>query len=236
MTDGAGRGAGYAGGPPHREGSTIRESAVTDRPPIVAPRSAPDATRLAVRIDDLAFFDGDAIARPVTAELGATTPLGRRHESAALEGERGARLARQLAPNEPLAVGAAVVTGAGALDAELLVHAVVQSRDERVSRDGVRRATTSALQRAADFRVAHLGVAPFGLGAGNLDPDGSAAAMAEPVLRHLARAPFPARVTIVVASDDERRAFQAALQAAFAAASEATAASASPARGGAGAT
>ena len=31
--------------------------------------------RLSVVVDDIAFFAGDAIARPVTAELGATTPL-----------------------------------------------------------------------------------------------------------------------------------------------------------------
>lgn len=208
MSEGAGDGA---GGPPHREGTAILDATGTEPLPAEPPRSAPHAPRLAVRVDDLAFFDGDAIARPVGAELGATTPLGRRLEGAALDGERGAQLARQLAPNEPLAVGSAVVTGAGALGAELLVHAVVQSRDERVSPDSVRCATTSALQRAADFRVAHLGVAPFGLGAGNLDPEGSADAMAEPILRHLARAPFPARITIVVETDEERHAFAARL-------------------------
>jgi O-acetyl-ADP-ribose deacetylase (regulator of RNase III) len=166
-----------------------------------------ESARLAVVVDDLSFFRSDAIARPVTAELGATTSLGRRLEVAALEGERGERLARQLRPAEPLAVGSAVVTGAGALQVELLVHAVVQSVSEPVTRDGVSRATASALQRAAAFEVRHLAISPFGTGAGNLDAEDSAQAMIEAVVRHLARSEFPERVTIVVESELEREAF-----------------------------
>jgi hypothetical protein len=36
-----------------------------------------------VRVDDLAFYEGEAIVRPVTAALGATTALLRRLEAAA---------------------------------------------------------------------------------------------------------------------------------------------------------
>jgi len=200
-----------------RSGVTYRSAR---RPEDVQRLPAPDSplpTRWAVVVDDLAFFDGDAIARPVNETLGATTAVGRKLETAALEGERGARLVRQLQPAEPLAVGAAVVTGAGALGVELLIHAVVQGREERVTRDTVRRATTSALQRAGDFAVAHLGLGPFGLGAGNLDPDDAAEAMAGPIARLLAAAPLPERVTLVVETDDEARAFAAALERAAAA-------------------
>lgn len=171
----------------------------------------PIPERVTVVRDDLTFFAGDAIARPVNESLGATTALVRRLETAALDGERGQRLAQQLRPAEPLAVGSAVVTGAGALGAELMIHAVVLGREERVTRETVRRATTSALQRAADFAVVHLGIAPFGLGAGNLDPDDAADAMADPIARHLAASRHPERLTVVVETDDEARAFAAAL-------------------------
>ena len=36
-----------------------------------------------VRVEDLAFYDGEAIVRPANATLGATTPLLRRLELAA---------------------------------------------------------------------------------------------------------------------------------------------------------
>lgn len=178
-----------------------------DRPRPGGPPILPVPPTIEVVVDDLAFMEVEAIARPVTADLMATTPLLRRLELAG--GEPLARQARLQC--EPLGVGAAVVSSAGDLKAQLLVHAVVMSREERVSADGVRRATLAALQRAADFEIGHLALPPFGLGAGNLDPDESAAAMAEAVRQHARRARWPRRLTFVVENEDEQRAFVAAL-------------------------
>ena len=162
--------------------------------------------RITIRVDDLTFVSGEAIAWPVTATLGATTPLLRRLERAA-----GETLADQLRVQEPLPVGSAVVTAAGALEVELLVSAVVSSDSEAVSRHGVRRALTSALQRATDWQIEHLVCAPFGLGAGNLDVEECAALMLEVMAAHGARARHPASIVIVVETDAEREAFEAYL-------------------------
>jgi O-acetyl-ADP-ribose deacetylase (regulator of RNase III) len=158
---------------------------------------------IAVRTDDLAFVTADAIARPVDAELRATTPLMRRLELAGGEG-----LARHLRVNEPLAVGSAVVTPAGALGVELLIHAVVSSDTEPVSRATVRHAVSSALQRAVDWQIQHLAIAPFGLGAGNLDVEDSAEVITEAVRRHQRSAAFPATITIVVETAFEQDVFE----------------------------
>jgi O-acetyl-ADP-ribose deacetylase len=160
-----------------------------------------------LRIDDLAFYSGEAIVRPVNADLGATTPLLRRLEVAA-----GEALQKQLRVNEPLPVGAAVVTGAGALGVSLMVHAVVTSRDEPVSLDTVRRAITSALQRVESWQINSIGIAPFGLGAGNLDIDESADVMLDVLSVHLARSRYPQRVTIVAENDEEHRSLARALE------------------------
>lgn len=159
-----------------------------------------------MRLDDLAFVAADAIAWPVSAELRPTTPLLRRVEAAG-----GARLASQLRVQESLPVGSAVVTGAGELGVELLVNAVVSSDTEAVSPAGVRRALTSALQRAADWEIAHLVLAPFGLGAGNLEVEESAALTLEVVTRHREHAPFPTRMTVVVETPLEEAIFRATL-------------------------
>jgi serine/threonine-protein kinase len=152
-----------------------------------------------VRVDDLAFFDGEAIVRPATAELHATTALLRRLDEAA-----GPGLARQLRVQAPLAVGSAVVTGAGALDAQLLVHAVVSSDEEAVSTRSVRRALQSALERAGDWAIATLAVPPLGLGAGNLDIEDSATVMADVIAQHRARgAAHPERIVLVAEDEDE---------------------------------
>ncbi len=159
-----------------------------------------------VVIDDLAFASADALAWPVSAELRAMTPLLRRVETAG-----GRALAEQLRVQEPLPVGSAVVTGAGALGVELLIHAVVASDTEPVSAGGVRRALTSALQRAVDWEIAHLACAPFGLGAGNLDVEESADIMVATIRQHCARAHFPDRVTLVVETPLEEEVFSAML-------------------------
>jgi len=157
-----------------------------------------------VRVEDLAFFEGNAIIRPSTATLDATTPLLRRLEPAG-----GAALRAQLRVAEPLPVGAAVVTAAGDLPVELLVHAIVSSPTERVTREGVRRAFRSALERVHEWQLALVAVPPLGLGAGNLAIEESAALMAEELLRH--RAEFPRRLTVVAENDDEAEALRLAL-------------------------
>ena len=156
-----------------------------------------------VRTDDLAFVAADAIARPVDAELRATTPIMRRLEVAGGEG-----LARHLRVNEPLAVGSAVVTPAGALGVELLIHGVVSSDCEPVSRTTVRQAVSSALQRAADWGIEHLALPPFGIGAGNLDIEESAEVIADAIRRHRQSAKFPTTITIVVETAFEHDVFE----------------------------
>jgi len=155
-----------------------------------------------VRTDDLAFVTADAIARPVDAELRATTPLMRRLELAG-----GEKLTRHLRVNEPLAVGSAVVTSAGDLGVELLIHGVVSSDVEPPTRATVRQAVSSALQRAADWQIAHLAIAPFGIGVGNLDVEDSAQVIAAAVRRHRETSPFPTTITIVVETEFEYEVF-----------------------------
>lgn len=161
-----------------------------------------------VRVDDLAFFQGDAIARPATSLLAAITPVVRRLELAA-----GPKLIEQLRIQDPLPVGSAVVTGAGDLAVELLIHGVIQSDSERVTNDGVRRALRSALQRTVDWQLDTVGLAPFGLGAGNLDPEDSAAMLAEAVQQHLqGGATYPKTLIIVSETVDEADIFRHSLR------------------------
>jgi O-acetyl-ADP-ribose deacetylase (regulator of RNase III) len=160
-----------------------------------------------VRVDDLAFYVGEAIARPVNAMLGATTPVIRRLERAA-----GASFAEKVRLSQPLPVGAAVVTNAGELQVELLIHGVVSSDDEPVSRSTVRLALMSALQRALAFQIRDLAIAPFGLGAGNLDIEDSADVMVEVLADHMRRSQFPSSVLIVVETDLEEQVVRSRLR------------------------
>ncbi len=159
-----------------------------------------------VRVDDLAFYEGEAIARPVNAMLGATTPVMRKLERAA-----GAAFADTARLSEPLPVGAAVVTNAGDLPVELLIHGVVSSDDEPVTRASVRLALMSALQRADAFQIKQLAIAPFGLGAGNLDIEDSADVMAEVLTDHMKRKAFPSSVVVIAETPLEEQVLRARL-------------------------
>ena len=160
-----------------------------------------------IRVDDLAFFEGEAIARPVNAMLGATTPIMRKLERAA-----GVDFADKVRPREPLPVGAAVVTKAGELQVELMVHGVVSSDDEPVTRDTVRLALMSALQRAVAFQIRELAVAPFGLGAGNLDIEDSAEVMLDVIGAHMKHAGYPTRIVIFAETELEEEVLRGRLR------------------------
>src|SRR5439155_867495 len=102
-----------------------------------------------VAVDDLAFLETDAIVRPATARLDPTTPAVRRLERAG-----GPEFLGQLQLQKDLAVGAAVVTGGGGdLPADFIIHAVIQSDTEPVTRQTVARAWQSALERAREWDV-----------------------------------------------------------------------------------
>jgi len=151
-----------------------------------------------IRVDDLAFYEGEAIARPVNAMLGATTPVMRKLERAA--GDAFSSIVRV---SEPMPVGAAVVTQAGDLPVDLLIHGVVSSDEEPVTRGTVRQALLSAMQRAVAFQIQELAVAPFGLGAGNLDIEDSAEVMIDVLRDHMRRSQYPVRVVIIAETEME---------------------------------
>lgn len=161
-----------------------------------------------VVVDDLAFLAADALVRPATTRLDSTTPAVRR-----LETVGGAEFTGHLRLQKELAVGAAVVTAAGGdLPAEFVIHAVIQSETEPVTRDSVARAWRSALQQAQEWEFTSLSAPPLGTGAGNLSVEDAADIMV-PILRaHVGNAAFPATVSIVVETAADRDAFEAALR------------------------
>ena len=160
-----------------------------------------------VVVDDLAFLPADALVRPATTQLEPTTPALRR-----LEQMGGPEFQRHLEVHTELVVGAAVVTAAGGdLPAEFVIHAVIQSRDEPISRRGVARAWRSALERAREWGFSRLTVPPLGIGAGNLSIEDAAEILLSE-LQGQAPAAVPAGVAIVVETEDQRVIFEGALR------------------------
>lgn len=161
-----------------------------------------------VVVDDLALLSSDAIVRPASTRLDPTTPSTRR-----LEQVGGLEFVSRLRVNKELAVGAAVVTGGGGdLPAEFVIHAVIQSDTEPVTKGGVARAWLSALHQAQEWGFARLSVPPLGTGAGNLSTEDAAEIMVTVLRSHLGRAAYPSEVAIVVETAEDREVFEAALR------------------------
>ena len=152
---------------------------------------------------ELAQATTRAVLRPVTAEWAAPTPAMRRLEVAA-----GADVEAHCQRLGELPVGSAVVTPAGALAADLLIHAVVRSATDPVTPRTVGLALRNGLRRAQEWGVDTLALPPLGTGAGNLDAEDVAALMVPILADRSAEARGLARIEIHVESDYEQDAFE----------------------------
>lgn len=152
-----------------------------------------------VIVDDLAFVRADAVIRPADEHLEPVQSAASR-----LDEQAGPRFAALRKVQNPLIVGAAVVTGGGDLTAPLVLHAVIQSRDENVSADTVRRALTSAWHRAAQWQLMSIATPLVGAGAGQLPVEEAARLLLSTWNDPLRRAEFPAALTIVVERERDR--------------------------------
>ena len=167
-----------------------RPHAATRRGGARVPARARGAARvIEVRVEDLAFYSGER--RDPAGHRDA-----RRHHAAAATVRAGRRRTRCSASSrsaDPLPVGSAVVTGAGELPVELLVHAIVtQPHGARHARRRAARLPQRAGARRANGGSATWPVAPMGLGAGNLEIEESAELMADELRAHRRGSAVPA--------------------------------------------
>lgn len=158
---------------------------------------------IGVVMGDIAEVAATAIMHPVSAEWDPVTPAMRRLELAA-----GDVMTQQCAKIGELPVGSAVITSAGAVKAEFMVHVIVRSAVEAVTESGVQRGLQNGLRRCLEWGIESIAVPPIGTGAGNLDPEEVAQLMVPILLEHMRAAPYPAQVYLVAETEYERDAFQ----------------------------
>jgi len=96
--------------------------------------------------------------------------------------------------------------------AEFVIHAIIQSATEPVTRDGVAPPRGARPAPGAGVGVHQPHVPPIGTGAGNLSVEDAADIMVPILKSHLGNAAFPASVSIVVETPEERDAFEAVLR------------------------
>jgi O-acetyl-ADP-ribose deacetylase (regulator of RNase III) len=152
-----------------------------------------------VRLGDLGSSDASAVVRSIRSDGESITAVGRRLEQLA-----GAALARRLQSLGDLPVGGAVITPAGDLPAQFIIHAVLQSAEEPVTAHTVQRALVNALRRARDLGLESVAFPPVGTGAGNLDAEVAAHLLVEVLTTHLQDGEVPRSFEIFVESAYEQ--------------------------------
>ncbi len=160
-----------------------------------------------VVVDDLGFMAVDAVLRPATSALDPVASVSSRLDQLA-----GAGFAAERRVQSALEVGSAVVTGAGQLSAQFVIHAVIRGEHSNATADSVRRALSSAWQRAAAWGLERVAGPPVGAGAGQLELGEAARLMAQTFAEHRRTAQSPTLLQIVADREDERAIIEAAVR------------------------
>jgi O-acetyl-ADP-ribose deacetylase (regulator of RNase III) len=113
----------------------------------------------------------------------------------------------------PIAVGEAVVTGAGLLKARYVIHAAAMGEDLVTNADLIRQATLNSVRRATDLGLASIALPALGTGVGGFPADEAAPVMIEAICNALHSTPQTSlqQVLFVLLTPDALEAFEQAL-------------------------
>jgi O-acetyl-ADP-ribose deacetylase (regulator of RNase III) len=131
--------------------------------------------------------------------------------AAALSRKGGPTIQREAMSLAPIAVGAAVITGAGQLWAKQIIHApTMDEPGMKIGVENVRRATRAALVAAAHKALETIAMPGMGTGLGGVDAADAARAMIDELRAH--RQPNPTTVYLVDLNDNILRHLEEALR------------------------
>lgn len=117
----------------------------------------------------------------------------------------------------PVDVGAAVITGAGALPSRYVIHAVVMGQDLQTDESRIRAATKSALRLAGDRGLDSVSLPALGTGVGGFSMHHCARIMIEEAISFLTGGPGTKVVRFVLMGADPARVFEDELRMQFSA-------------------
>jgi len=151
-----------------------------------------------VVVDDLTTVRVDAIVRPASTKLKPVSPPFEDLE------DLGATSFSQIKIETELAIGSAVVTEAGSLAANMVIHAIIEGDSEPASANSVRRAMDSILHRASAWQMTTVGLPLLQAGFGGISTEKAARLMVSAVRSHESTTGFPKELVVVVSSDHDK--------------------------------
>ncbi len=109
---------------------------------------------------------------------------------------------------EPIPIGEAVVTGAGKLKANYVIHAAVMGQDLKTDDEKIRQATKNSLLRADEIGVKSIAFPALGTGVGGFPLDECAKIMISEVRQYLTRKTGLKRVVFALYDEPAYQAFK----------------------------
>jgi O-acetyl-ADP-ribose deacetylase (regulator of RNase III) len=159
---------------------------------------------LAVVESDITQLDVDAIANAANDALWMGAGV-----AGAIKRAGGDEIEREAVAKGPIAVGEAVATGAGQLNAQWVVHGAVMGQDLQTDAALIERTTRRVLEVADQLGARSLALPAFGTGVGGF-PLAECARIMTAVVRGFEPDSLE-RVVVAVYGGEAKRAFEAAL-------------------------
>jgi O-acetyl-ADP-ribose deacetylase (regulator of RNase III) len=128
--------------------------------------------------------------------------------AAAIRKAGGAEIEAEAVKKGPIAIGEAVVTGAGKLKAGYVIHAAVMAMDFQTDAENIRRATRSSLVAAERLGVNSLAFPALGIGFGRFSVPEAARIMISEVLTHTGGKTGLEKVVFVLYGESAYQAFE----------------------------
>jgi O-acetyl-ADP-ribose deacetylase (regulator of RNase III) len=144
----------------------------------------------------------EGVIRPIRSDLAPVTMEGRD-----LATEAGDLVTARLEEAGDVPVGGAVITPAGDLPEDFVIHVVVSAPEEPETSTSVQRALRNGLRRATDCGLNSLALPPLGMGVGNMDAEDAARVMLELLFNHLDEGEAPLQLIVVAESEYEAEVF-----------------------------
>ncbi len=163
---------------------------------------------VSVERGDITQIQVDAIVNPANSRLimgGGVAGAIKRTGGFAIEEEAVRRA--------PVAVGEAIATTAGKLQARYVIHAPTMSRPAmNTDLTSVEKATTAALRAARELRLSSIAIPGMGTGVGGVPVQEAAQTMVEAIRRHLSEGTTLKHVVLISIDDSLTSAFESVLR------------------------
>jgi O-acetyl-ADP-ribose deacetylase (regulator of RNase III) len=159
--------------------------------------------RILLSEGDITAMTVDAIVNAANTELWLGAGV-----AGAIDRNGGPEIAKECQAHGPVPLGAAAITGAGALPARFVIHAAAMRPGERVTEDSLRSATRHSLELARERNLRSIAFPALGTGVGGFPVQRCAEIMLEEARAHLAGTTSLEQIHFVLFGEPAYRVFE----------------------------